>query len=334
VSKLAARGLLLFLIIPATAKSGAAMPADGLDILGTHYSPRLKTLYDRVIAAHGKPIRVEAITGHVDNSIQVNATDIVVRLRPGSTEDNVAHELLHAMLQSEHYPQMFAVSILPQSPPLRALIGGDLDHLVINRRLLVLGYDPHRGFLSQADSYAGFLAFESPEDPAQRTVFQIGTVHELLKFHYYIRDPIAESAILRKHPGVAKLWREVKRAVDHLPRDPGPRDLWRVAATMNTAFDRLCAANKAGFRFSDLIGFQPVALTPADLRARAGDVFDETGQAMPDGRILARTFLRRDRMLVDVNVLNVDARTRAVDLGLPTSEFLAKRRFEWMPSGG
>jgi len=302
----------------------------GVDILGTHYSARLKALQDRVVAAQGKPIRFEATTGHVDNTIQVNATEIVVRLRPASSEDNVAHELLHAVLQSEHYPQMFAVTMLPQSPPLRALLSGDLDHLIINKRLLAMGYDPHRGFLSQADSYAGVLALESPSDPSQRTVFEIGMVHELIKFHYYIRDPTAEPAILRKYPSVAGLWREVKRAVDGLPRDPRPRDLWRVAATMTAAFDRRCIANKAGFRFSDLIGFQPVPLTATDLRAPASEVFEETGQAMTEGRVLVRTFLRRDRMLVDVNLLAGDPRAHASGLDVPTAEFLTKRQIEVM----
>lgn len=90
--------------------------ASGIAILGTRYSERLKALYDRVAAAYaGKPIRFVAKYDLGDNTIMVTTSEIVLTLRPGSTEDNVAHELMHGVLHSEGYPQMFSINALPVS---------------------------------------------------------------------------------------------------------------------------------------------------------------------------------------------------------------------------
>jgi hypothetical protein len=58
----------------------------GIELLSTHYSDRLRALYDRVAASYARPIRIEPVTGHVDNSIETRPLEVLLRLRPGSTE--------------------------------------------------------------------------------------------------------------------------------------------------------------------------------------------------------------------------------------------------------
>jgi hypothetical protein len=307
-----------------TTRMTAQTQPGGIELLGTQYSKRLKALYDEVAGLYARPVRLEPTTGHVDNTIEVRASEILIRLRPGSSEDNVAHELLHPVLQHEGYPQMFSISLLPSSNAVGNLIRADLDHLVINQRLRNLGYDPHAGFLRIADSYASFLKMAIPSDPSQRAVFQIGTIHELLKYHYYIADATAERAILQKFPQISGYWKDLKRAVDNAPSQPKPADIWHVAEALSAVSDRICARNKAVFRFSDIIGFEPVPLSHNELKGVANRVFEETKESVPRTGLLLRTFLRRSRMLVAAHVI-ASGTQHDDDLKLTAAEFVGRR---------
>lgn len=107
---------------------------------------------------------------------------------------------MHALLQADGYPQVFAVGTSQLAKQLHAFIASDFDHLIINDRLLHLGYDARRGFLSKADSFDGVLKLSIPNTPDAQTVLIIGVLHELIKFHYYIGSPGAKEAILAKFP--------------------------------------------------------------------------------------------------------------------------------------
>jgi hypothetical protein len=299
-------------------------PSSGIELLGTRYSERLRLLYEKVAATYGRPIKVESTVGHVDNTAEILPSNILLRLRPGSSEDNVAHELVHPLLAHEGFPQVFSISILPLSEALGNIIRADLDHLVINQRLRELGYDPQAGFLRTADSYLGVVKIKVPSDQNGVAVYQISMLHELLKYCYYIGDNTAEKAILQKCPQVSGYWNELKGVIGGLPSQPMPKDIWRVAEAMNTVFDRICASNQASFRFSDLVGYDPVPLSQGELQLPASQIFEETRESLPKTGLLLRTFLRRGRMLAGVHIIPVGVLVND-DTGLVTSEFAAKR---------
>jgi hypothetical protein len=83
-----------------------SMSNGDIEILGTIYSPRLRSLFNAMVAATGgKPVEFFELTGHVGSRIVVSPDKINVGLRRGSSEDDVAHEFMHAILSgtaSEH----------------------------------------------------------------------------------------------------------------------------------------------------------------------------------------------------------------------------------------
>jgi len=112
--------------------------SERITILGTAYSPRLGRLCEKVSRQYQKPVTFEPIEGHKDNSTLVRDKDILVSLRPGSSEDDVAHELMHSVLQFEGYPRIFGISAgntAQLSRSIRDILVSDLDHLLINQRL-------------------------------------------------------------------------------------------------------------------------------------------------------------------------------------------------------
>ena len=77
-------------------------PSTGVQILGTRYSSRLVALISRIEKSTGRNIIFKAKVGEEnDNSIIRDGDTFVINLGPGSVEDDVAHELMHAQLESE-----------------------------------------------------------------------------------------------------------------------------------------------------------------------------------------------------------------------------------------
>ncbi|MHC4183418.1 MAG: hypothetical protein ACYSR0_08720 [Planctomycetota bacterium] len=319
-----------YVLIQYAGTDDTTMTQPGIKLLGTQYSERLRRLYEQVSAAYEKPIKIEAIAGKMDNTIEIRPSDILIRLHPGSSEDNVAHELLHAILKSEGYPQIFSLQIIPLSQAIGNIIRADLDHLIINQRLRSLGYAPHSGFLKNADSFKKFLSLQIPEGQNQRAVFQISTIHELIKFHLYIKDANAERAILQKYPEIKPYWEKIKNTVKRLKRKASPADVWRVAEVLNTVADNICEENNADFRFSDIIGFEPVQLTSTELKQKASRIFEESLQRIPGSKgVLLRTFVRRSHMLVGASIVPVGIET-AQDLELPVTLFIKQRNISFL----
>lgn len=207
------------------------MQNDEIEILGQHYSPTLRTLHNKVTELYQKSIKIIEITGHVDNSIEVLDNEIVLRLHKNSTEDDIAHELMHAVLQVENYPIFFSIAN-PLSRNMCKICRVDLDHIVINDRLLEIGYDARQGFLRKAEGYNNVLQWNSSNDPNNQVVLQFSVLHELLKFHYYIGRPRAQTDILERFPQVAKYWQKLSSSIDRLPPKPKPQDMWNIGVSI------------------------------------------------------------------------------------------------------
>lgn len=308
---------------------------EGITILGTAYSPRLRKLQDKVSNLYQKPISFEPIEGNKDDSILVRQKDILVSLHPGSTEDVVAHELMHCVLHLEGYPRIFGVrggKDAQLSLSVRDIVVGDLDHLVINRRLLRLGYDAQHGFLAHADRYDVPGGAEqwlkesySSGNPNTMCIALIGAMHDLIKFKYYIGMKGSERYILLKVPSVRPYWNRLDVAIRALPAQAKPQDIWKVGVVLVQESDRICAGTGASFRVSDLIGLNPVPLRRVETHLRAREVFTETTTSETQGT-LVRTFLRQDHILVGANLLLGRVPYGGEkEMDLSVSKFTAKR---------
>lgn len=318
----------LLLLLGAIASCGRArLDSDStIEILGTHYSTRLRLIYDQVVKLHGKPVEVVEVSGHVDNSIEVLPERIILRMHRGASEDNVAHELLHALFRAEGFPEPFAVRTSALSQRLHALIAADFDHLFINERLLDLGYDARKGFLSQADSFEAVLELSIPRDPSQRALALIGLLHELVKFRYYIGRTEAGPAILAKFPQVKPYWNELSARIQDIPARPSPTDLWRFVERYVEIIDRLANDLGAKFRPSDLIGFEPVFIANDQLGRQAGGLFRDRVDPIDADRSLVRTFTSRNILVWAVVTNNDFLGTLETHFSLPIEQFLEERK--------
>jgi hypothetical protein len=278
------------------------MQNDEIEILGQHYSPTLRTLHKKVTKLYQKPIKIIEITGHVDDSIEVLDSEIVLRLHKNSTEDNVAHELMHAVLQAEGYPTIFHLEISPMSKTL-AFCKADLDHIIINDRLADLGYQAHEGFLKRANDYDNVLTMRAYEDPNKQALFLFCILHQLIKFHYYIEAASAQTHILERFPDVAKHWQNLSASIDNLPPQPKPQDMWNIGTKYITLGDAICVDLGASIRISDLIGLEPLPLRKDQLNKAAKFLFTQSWEDVETPQedhdwILLRTFLTEPEIMV------------------------------------
>jgi hypothetical protein len=193
---------------------------NGIEILGTRYSPKLRILYEQLAQACNLTIKVTPISGHVDNTFQALPSEILLGLKAGSSEDNVAHELMHGILRYEGFPRMFSLSLSKLAEIVCSVTAADFDHLVINARLLQLGYDALGGFLLKADRYHKVLDLRAKTDPVSQTLLLLTLCHELMKFRFYMSDVQAESDILAKFPTVRPYWRRLSSAISALVDAP------------------------------------------------------------------------------------------------------------------
>jgi hypothetical protein len=274
----------------------------GIDILGTRYSARLRALYERVQRVNKKPMRVVELHAHEDNKMENRPNEIIVYIHRGASEDDVAHELVHALMEHEGYPRSFAISTIPLSRAIHIVVLSDFDHIAINQRLLSLGYDAKNGFLRRSDWPPGVLAMKPPSDREGQAVFRIGMLHELFKFVYYVGRPEAEFLLLSKDPPVQPYWNELRGVLRRLPASPSPDDVWNVTQTYAKLCDRIAADIGAKVRFTELIGFSPAVLQPSELLRRANTVFQVSAQPSTDGE-LVRFYLVKSGLLVGAQIV-------------------------------
>jgi len=300
---------------------------DHLKILDTEYSETLRTLYNTVRDAYKKPLIFSPIEGRADNSIEVMPDRIEIRLRPGSSEDNIAHELMHAILQSEGYPRVFSAGIFP-ADLLRQLIASDLDPLIINERLLRYGYDAQRGYLRDVDPFNSVFDLRAHGDPDSQALLILSVLHELLKFVYYVGDDAAEDAILAKFPQARKYWDVLVKSIRSLPKNCSPGDIWKFIKTYLRVADQIGLDCNASFVPSEIIGFSPVPLGNFELTQRADRVFYYQIDNLGEGQVRLRTFLKSERLLVSAQVRPRDIKTIREEIRLTTPKFAELRRIQ------
>lgn len=304
-----------------------------LVILEHSYSSMLRSLYNRASAVHGKPIHIVEIRGQVDNSTIILPKTIELRLKKGSSEDNIAHELMHAILHAEGFPTMFAVGVLPLANKLRDIASADIDHIIINDRLLELGYDARRGFLSTVEDYGNVLKLRVSGNANQQAILIFGMLHELIKWHYYIGNSEAETDILAQFPQVANYWQELSSAINDLSKRPAPEEMWIVATKYVSLGDTICEDLDASIRISDLIGFKPVPFFRKRLAESARSVFRETAQKLNEQSVLVRTFLIEPKVLLAAHVVPVKTDYSRDIREASVAKFAEKRNIKYLLIG-
>jgi hypothetical protein len=208
--------------------------ASGVDILGTHYSERLAQLLGRVEKTIGsKVVFVPKPTPDGDNSGEfVNGT-YQITLKRGSSEDDVAHELTHPLLETAGYANAFFIPTNPLSRTIHSFIASDFDHLFINQWLHREGYYPEKGFmLGMKDQYKAFATDSAlantlkQGNSTQRALVGVAVIHQLMKQVYYVRSSQAENAILATYPRYRNHWHMIRQAIDVFLREPTPSHEW------------------------------------------------------------------------------------------------------------
>lgn len=283
-----------------TNPSGAAIPgaarqrpSTGVRILGTQYSSRLVALISRIEQSTGRKIIFKAKVGEQsDNSIIRDGDTFVINLGPGSVEDDVAHELMHAQLESEGYPHLFCLAAIPVAKVIETFISSDFDHLIINQRLLKEGYNPLLGFMSgMKDQYKSVMTVRLPPNPTpeQRVAFDVLMLHELMKHVYYVRSAAAETAILGSHPEIRPRWAPLKSAIEQYIGNPDFRHAWKFAETYLKLMDGITMANAPTPGFSEMFGLGPLPVSFRQKTAAASALL-RVSQAPNDPHAIVRVF--------------------------------------------
>lgn len=287
---------------------------DGIVICGHRYSSTLRDLYDEVSMLYKKPIRVikkREIPDHLTscfredmtNALYTHDKDIWLLLQEQPSEDVIAHELMHAVLRTEGYPELWSVGISPLGQKLAVIVAGFLDHLVINGRLLEIGYDARAGFLSRADGPENILKLDVPDELPKRIVLYFVLLHELAKFRHYIGDIRAEEALLAKFPEVAPYWETLSFQIRNLPQRPKPHDLWDIGVAFIQMGDRMCTDAKVDVLISDIVGLNSAALDNNDMSRPAKDIFTQTTEPVGSQQVVVRIFLVEPRVMVSCVVV-------------------------------
>ncbi len=294
----------------------------GVDIIGKHYSTRLRDLIIRAEKTKKKPIEFTRNLSNEDNTYQDVGSKVVIALHPGSPEDNIAHELMHSILEAEGYPRAFFIKGRFVSRTIHALIVGDFDHLLINDRLLKEGYDAANGFLEPIrDQYRSIMSLQLPlnADSDQRAMYIILLIHELMKQVYYVENPGAEAAILSAHPAVKPYWLTLKPQIEAYRKKPSPHQGWSFVSFYTDCMDRITSDMHASFRFSEEIGFSPARCRLQDLSKPASFSIRTDQKA---GSTLTRLYM--GRVMVGVVLMPVPG----FDLSLRLKDFATKRSLQ------
>jgi len=129
-------------------------------------------------------------------------------------------------------------------------------------------------------------------------------------------------------PAVRPYWNTLDAAIRALAQQPKPLDVRKVGVILVHESDAICADTGAAFKVSDLIGLNPVPLTPSQAHLKAREIFVETTRSDIQGA-LVRTFLRRGHVLVGAQlVVGNPPYGRERDLDSGASDFAAKRGIE------
>jgi len=253
----------------------------GIDVLGTHYSERLSRLLQHVEKTIGTNVVFVAKAGPGDNNGQSVAGKYQITLKPGSSEDDLAHELTHPLLETEGYARPFFIHGIALAQTIHSFIASDFDHLFINERLHREGYYPEKGFMAgMKDQYKSFAATRvSGTTPEQRALLGVAVIHELMKDVYYVKSTQAESAILETYPSYRNNWFTIKRAIEVFLRDPTPFREWDLVGVYNNVMDSIFSAVGMKLSFSDLIGFKPLPVTGDELERPAAEILSTRSDA-------------------------------------------------------
>lgn len=276
-----------------------------LILLDTAYSAKALNLYQAVTNYFKLPVRVDEVNSGNDE-IELTQTNIILRLKRGAGEDVVAHELMHAILKSEGYPDIFCLGESERARNIHKIIVGFLDHLIINERCESLGYNPRNGFLLTSDSFEYLLSLSNPPDANGRATLNILLLNELIKFTFYNFKVDAEPRLLQKWPILVPYWTGLKGRIESSLKSRTKEDMWNVAAEFNKVADQICKNNNASFRFSDIIGFGPFPLTNEDAIKPANEIFEISLEKQENRQFLIRKFCKRLHTMVDVCLIQLD----------------------------
>ena len=302
------RRVWVVLILCIASTSSLSSAATGMDILGTHYSQKLAELAARVEKTIGNEVLfVPKLTPGDNSGHFVKGGAYEITLKPGSSEDDVAHELVHPLLSTAGYTMIFFIPGNRFSQTIYPFIASDFDHLFINRWLHEEGYYPEKGFMvGMKDQYKAFAADKGFADiaihgvPEQRASLGVAVIHQLMKHVYYVGSPQAESAILAAYPMYRNHWFTLKREIDLFLKDPTPTKEWSLVRTYNVVMGDIFSEAGMAVPFSDLIGFAPLPVASALLDQPASSVLSaETETATGIVRFKA------DKVLVAAGGANV-----------------------------
>lgn len=243
----------------------------GVDILGTHYSERLRLLILRVEKESKTTVHFETKTNSGDDNIRREKDLYSVTLAPGVSEDDIAHELTHALLESEGYAKVFCLPSIPFSATIYPFLNSDFDHVIINQRLHREGYHPEVGFMANMkNQYKSVLSLSLPTGlPEQRAILGMYIIHSLMKHVYYVEAPEAEGAILAAFPQYRTHWTAIKTAILEFRNNPDPLHEWKLIEMYVKTMDQIFSESGYPTKFSDLIGFSPLLVTRNELRKPA-----------------------------------------------------------------
>jgi len=331
--------LLLMLIVGYSVVQQRFDSDDGIIILGHRYSSKIRTLYDKVRLLHNKPIRiVEAsqipenlksrFLPNAKNAIYTHGNEVLLLLQRGAPEDVIAHELMHAVLQAEGYPDLWCVDVTPLGQKTGVVIAGMLDHLCINHRLVEIGYDARAGFLSHADGPENLLKLDAPKESAKRVIFCFLMLQQLVKFRYYIGDVNAEKALLARFPEVTPHWETLSSQIGSLPQRPKPQDLWDIGITYIRLGDRICKDLNADPLISNLVGLGPVVLHQNDLPRSTKSVFAQTIEPLNPQQVMIRIFLVEPKVMVWRIVIPTDSPVLKVSEDLCVRDYLQQLKID------
>jgi hypothetical protein len=250
------------------------------EILGTHYSNKLFKLIQHVEKTADVKVEFVPRTSDGDNNVSgIPGGKYRIQLKPGSPEDDVAHELMHILLEKEGFARTFPIPGDVLAQQIQNLIKSDFDHLIINQRLHQEGYSPEKGFmLGMRDQYRNFVSAKFPVSsvPQANVLIGVSVIHELMKQVYYVESPEAERAILGAYPTYRTKWQKIKTLIDSFIKAPTPASEWKFVVTYNGVMDTVYKEAGMPSTFSDNVGFRPLPVLKSQLEKPASNTLTFT----------------------------------------------------------
>ena len=297
--------------------------AYAVDIFGTHYSAKLDALISKVERATHKKVVFERNSPDGDNFNEHRGNSIVIKLRPGSAEDDAGHELVHSLIEMEGYPRWLHIPGIRESEALEKPIASDMDHLIINKRELREGYDALHGFLlPMRDHYRSDISALTPPpnfSAINRALYDIVLIHQLIGFVYYFKIAPAEPLILSAHPNLVPYWNKLKPKIEQYLSNVSPDTGWRFSGDFADVMDSITWDSGLRPKFSEVVGVMPFPCSAKELRMEAESVFWVADIVDRD--------IRRYRVFKGKRLIGFSRNNASADLSLTVAEFLEKYRF-------